>query len=49
MAREFDQTQDTTDFVKTAPGADAAKVQALLTKLIEARLPGRRGAATSRN
>ena len=24
LARDFDQTQDTIDFVKTAPGADAA-------------------------
>ncbi len=31
MARAFDQTQDLVDFVKVAPGADEAKVQALLT------------------
>ena len=31
MTRAFDQRQDTIDFVKTAPGADAAKVQAALT------------------
>jgi putative ABC transport system permease protein len=39
LAREFRQTQDTTDFVKTAPGADAARVQALLTKVVEAAFP----------
>jgi putative ABC transport system permease protein len=39
LAREFDQTQDTTDFVKTAPRADAATVQALLTKLVEVGFP----------
>jgi putative ABC transport system permease protein len=39
LAREFSQTQDTTDFVKTAPGADAAKVQVLLTKLVETAFP----------
>jgi putative ABC transport system permease protein len=39
LAREFSQTQDTTDFVKTAPGADAAKVQALLTKVVKAAFP----------
>lgn len=31
MARDFRQTQDTVDFVKLAPGADPATVQALLT------------------
>jgi putative ABC transport system permease protein len=31
MARAFAQTQDTIDFVIVKPGADAAKVQALLT------------------
>jgi putative ABC transport system permease protein len=31
MARAFAQTEDTIDFVKPAPGADAAQVQALLT------------------
>jgi putative ABC transport system permease protein len=39
LAREFGQTQDTTDFVETAPGANAAGVQALLTKLVEAAFP----------
>ena len=32
MARQFGQTQDTIDFVKLEAGADAAKVQALLTE-----------------
>ncbi|HET7590592.1 MAG TPA: FtsX-like permease family protein [Solirubrobacterales bacterium] len=31
MARDFVQTQDLFDFVKVAPGADEARVQALLT------------------
>ncbi len=31
MTKAFKQTQDTTDFVVVAPGADAAKVQAILT------------------
>jgi putative ABC transport system permease protein len=39
MTRAFDQTQDTIDFVKTAPGADAAKVQALLTAGAERAFP----------
>jgi putative ABC transport system permease protein len=39
LAREFAQTQDTTDFVKTAPGTDAAAVQGLLTKLVETAFP----------
>ena len=39
MAREFSQTQDTIDFVETAPGADAAKTQALLTGLVEKAFP----------
>ena len=39
LAREFGQTQDTIDFVETAPGADAATVQALLTKLVEVASP----------
>jgi putative ABC transport system permease protein len=39
LAREFSQTQDTTDFVKTAPGTDAARVQALLTKVVETAFP----------
>ncbi len=39
LAREFSQTQDTTDFVKTAPDADAAKVQALLTQGVKVAFP----------
>ncbi len=39
MAREFDQTEDTIDFVETAPGANPAKVQALLTAGAEAAFP----------
>jgi putative ABC transport system permease protein len=39
MARDFDQTQDLTDFVKVAEGADPERVQALLTKGIEAAFP----------
>jgi putative ABC transport system permease protein len=39
LAREFAQTQDTTDFVEPSPGADPAKVQALLTKVVEAGFP----------
>lgn len=39
LAREFSQTQDTIDFVKTAPGADAAAVQAVLTKGVEIAFP----------
>jgi putative ABC transport system permease protein len=39
MTRAFDQTQDTIDFVKTAPGADAAKVQTLLTAGAERAFP----------
>jgi putative ABC transport system permease protein len=39
MARDFDQTQDLTDFVKLAEGADPERVQALLTKGIEAAFP----------
>jgi putative ABC transport system permease protein len=39
LARDFSQTQDTTDFVKTEPGADAAQVQALLTKGVEVAFP----------
>ena len=37
--QDFAQTQDTIDFVETAPGADAATVQALLTKLVEVAFP----------
>jgi putative ABC transport system permease protein len=39
LAREFGQTQDTIDFVETAPDADAASVQALLTKVVETAFP----------
>jgi putative ABC transport system permease protein len=39
LAREFAQTQDTTDFVETAPGTDATAVQARLTKLVETAFP----------
>jgi putative ABC transport system permease protein len=39
MARAFAQTQDTIDFVRTAPGADAAKAQALLTAGAERAFP----------
>ncbi len=39
MARDFAQTQDSIDFVVTAPGADAGQVQALLTKGTEVAFP----------
>jgi putative ABC transport system permease protein len=39
LAREFGQTQDTTDFIQTASGANQAAVQAQLTKLVEAAFP----------
>jgi putative ABC transport system permease protein len=39
MAREFSQTQDTIDFVETAPGANAVRTQALLTGLVERAFP----------
>ena len=39
LAREFDQTQDTIDFVEPAASADPADVQALLSKLTEAAFP----------
>jgi putative ABC transport system permease protein len=39
MACAFDQTEDTIDFVKTEPGADAARVQALLTAGAERAFP----------
>jgi putative ABC transport system permease protein len=39
MARAFDQTQDTIDFVITRPGANAAKVQAALTAGAERAFP----------
>ena len=39
MARDFGQTQDVIDFVKTAPDADADQVQALITKGVEVAFP----------
>ena len=39
MARDFDQTQDLTDFVKVEDGANADQVQALLTKGVETAFP----------
>jgi putative ABC transport system permease protein len=39
MARRFDQRDDVIDFVKLAPGADAAEVQARLTRLTERDFP----------
>ncbi len=39
LAREFGQTQDQMDFVLTAPGADAAKVQQLLAAGAKAAFP----------
>ena len=39
MARDFGQTEDTVDFVETAPGANPATVQALLTAGSEAAFP----------
>jgi putative ABC transport system permease protein len=39
LAREFGQTQDTIDFVETAPGADAARAQRQLTALVEKAFP----------
>jgi putative ABC transport system permease protein len=39
LARDFDQTQDTIDFIETRPGADAAAVQAVLTKGVEIGFP----------
>ncbi len=39
LARDFRQTQDTIDFIETAPDADAATVQALLTKVVETAFP----------
>ena len=39
MTRAFHQTQDTTDFVITEPGADAAKIQAVLTAVAERAFP----------
>ncbi len=39
MARDFDQTQDLTDFVKLEDGADPAQVQTLLTSGVELAFP----------
>ncbi|HET8863833.1 MAG TPA: FtsX-like permease family protein [Solirubrobacterales bacterium] len=39
LAGDFGQTQDTIDFVTTAPGADPETVQALLTKVVETAFP----------
>jgi putative ABC transport system permease protein len=39
LAREFGQTQDTTDFILTSPGAKQEAVQVLLTKLVESSFP----------
>ena len=39
MASAFDQTDDTIDFVALAPGADAAKTQALLIKAMDRDFP----------
>jgi putative ABC transport system permease protein len=39
MAREFSQTQDTIDFVQTEPGADSARVQAVLARGVEVAFP----------
>ncbi len=39
MAREFGQTQDIIDFIEPVPGADATKVQAALTALVERAFP----------
>jgi putative ABC transport system permease protein len=39
MARDFDQTQDLTDFVKLEEGANPARVQALLSKGVETAFP----------
>ncbi|HVQ57997.1 MAG TPA: FtsX-like permease family protein [Solirubrobacterales bacterium] len=39
LARDFAQTQDMIDFVKTEPGADADQVQALLTNGVETAFP----------
>jgi putative ABC transport system permease protein len=39
LARDFDQRQDTLDFVETRPGADAAAIQAVLSKGVELGFP----------
>jgi putative ABC transport system permease protein len=39
LARDFEQTQDTIDFINTAPDADAATVQAILSRGVEVAFP----------
>jgi putative ABC transport system permease protein len=39
MTHHFNQTEDAIDFVKLAPGANADKVQAVLTGIIDAAFP----------
>jgi putative ABC transport system permease protein len=39
MARQFDQGEDSVDFVKVAPGANADTVQAALTTIVERDFP----------
>jgi putative ABC transport system permease protein len=39
MARDFRQTQDTIDFIETEKGANPARVQAVLTRGVEAAFP----------
>jgi putative ABC transport system permease protein len=39
MASQFDQTQDTIDFVKTKPGADSQRVQAAIAAAVERAFP----------
>jgi putative ABC transport system permease protein len=39
LAREFGQSQDTIDFIKTEAGVDAAEAQALLTRGVEIAFP----------
>ncbi len=39
LARDFAQTQDTIDFIQTAPGADSATLQAFLGKGVEIAFP----------
>lgn len=39
LARDFEQTQDTADFIRLAPGADPARVQRRLAGVMERRFP----------
>jgi putative ABC transport system permease protein len=39
LARDFNQKQDSIDFVKLAPGASLSRVQSRLTKVVEANFP----------